>query len=69
MTEERILTAIERIDGAMSRIEMAARQPVPMPAMAGVDPAQHDELSQRHHTMRGRVEAAIAELDTLIRNG
>jgi hypothetical protein len=67
MTEERILTAVERIDGALGRIELAARrvpgdQPHP-------NSAELDDLRQRHAAMRGQVEAAMGELDTLIRNG
>ena len=67
MTEERILTAVERIDAAMTRIEATAtRLPAPPIALAA---AANDDLRERHDTMRSQVEAAIAELDTMIRNG
>ena len=68
MIEERILSAVERIDDAMSRIEAAARRPAPLPrdiADAGV----LADLRERHATMRGRVQAAIAELDMLMNDG
>ena len=65
MTEERILTAVERIDSALGRIEEAARRPsAPHP-----DRVELEALRTRHAAMRGQVEAAIGELDTLIRNG
>lgn len=64
MVEERILAAVERIDDAMARIEAAAARPaIPL------SPAPDAALRERHEAMRGRVEAAIAELDALIRNG
>lgn len=71
MTEERILTAVERIDGAMTRIEAAASRPPPafMASAGAPDTAAMSELAQRHDTLRGRVEAAIAELDMVMRNG
>lgn len=66
------MTAVERIDDALGRIEVAARRPAPPPPPAPLPPQDSDELidlRERHTAMRGRVEAAIAELDTLIRNG
>ncbi|HZF44621.1 MAG TPA: hypothetical protein VEZ48_14560 [Sphingomonadaceae bacterium] len=67
MTEERILTAVERIDGALGRIELAARRtPDPQPHR---DSAELEALRARHAAMRGQVEAAMGEIDTLIRNG
>ena len=68
MIEERILSAVERIDGAMSRIEAVARRPAP-PAPPVGDPAELSILRERHSSLRARVEAAVAELDTLMRNG
>jgi hypothetical protein len=65
MTEERILTAVERIDGALGRIELAARQT----SARHPDSAELAALRTRHAAMRGQVEAAMGELDTLIRNG
>lgn len=73
MVEERILSAVERIDGAMSRIEDAARKVAEGGKVAegesdrSVMPA--DDLLERHETMRARVKSAIAELDGLIANG
>ena len=67
MTEERILSAVERIDGALSRIETAARRPIVTQAPA--DTAELDRLRERHGSLRSRVEEAMGELDTLIRNG
>lgn len=67
MTEERILTAVERIDGALGRIETAARRAI-SPGTAP-DTAEFDRLRERHTAMRGQVEVAMGELDMLIRNG
>ncbi len=72
MTEERILSAVERIDDAMTRIEAAASRPSSpqIPNSSGArDDAALTELAQRHDAMRGQVQAAVAELDMLIRNG
>ncbi len=68
MVEERILDAVERIDGAMSRIEAAARK-VATHKLGTGGPDTNGDLLERHHTMRERVKAAIAELDGLIANG
>ena len=67
MTEERILTAVERIDGALGRIEAAARR-ASSPG-AAPDTAELDRLRERHTVMRGQIEVAMGELDMLIRNG
>lgn len=67
MTEERILTAVERIDGALGRIETAARR-ASSPGTAA-DTSAFDRLRERHAAMRGQVEVAMGELDTLLRNG
>lgn len=67
MTEERILIAVERIDGALSRMEAAARARADAPQPA--DNAELVRLRERHAAMRGRVEEALGELDMLIRNG
>lgn len=67
MTEERILTAVERIDGALGRIETAARRA--NPSVTAPDPVELDRLRERHTAMRGQVEVAMGELDMLIRNG
>lgn len=66
MVEERILSAVERIDGAMSRIENAARK-VTERDNAPSGPSL--DLLERHETMRERVKTAIAELDGLIARG
>ena len=68
MIEERILDAVERIDGAMSRIEADASRPAPPPAPVS-DPAELTSLRERHAALRMRVEAAVAELDTVMREG
>lgn len=65
MIEERILSAVERIDGAMTRIEAAAAR-VTRPVDG---PAPDADLRERHETMRARVQSAIAELDGLIARG
>ena len=66
MIEERILDAVERIDGAMSRIEAVANRP---PPLAAENPAELTTLRERHVALRMRVEAAVAELDTVMREG
>jgi len=67
MTEERILAAVERIDGALGRIETAARHASRPGATS--DTGEFDRLRERHTVMRGQVEVAMGELDMLIRNG
>ena len=52
----------------MSRIEAVASRPAP-PAPAMVDPAELTSLRERHAALRMRVEAAVAELDTVMREG
>ena len=68
MIEERILSAVERIDGAMTRIESVAHRPAPPPPAAD-DPAELIRLRERHEALRERVEAAVAELDQVMRGG
>jgi hypothetical protein len=61
MGDERVLAAIDRLERALGRIEAAAARPAPAP------PPQPDEkLAAAHTALRGKVEAAIAEIDTLL---
>ena len=62
MGSERLISAIERLDRALTRIETTIGAPNRPPI---VDPA-HDKLAERHRILRGQVEAAIARIDTLI---
>jgi len=63
MADERILAAMERIDTAVARVESAARRS----GHAGL--VEDGGLRERHENLRSRIEAAVAEIDTLIRNG
>ena len=67
MSAERITQAMDRIDGALSRIETQAalaRHSAKAPADNG--DAGDSELVQRHEALRESVESSLAELDTLI---
>lgn len=57
MTNE-IVTALNRIERALARIEHAASSPIP--AKPG------DESERRYQRLRTRTQAALAELDTVI---
>ena len=60
MAEERISSAMARIEAALDRIERAA-------AERPVDPAHaNDGLVSRHEALREAVGASLVELDALI---
>ena len=58
MSEARILSAIDRIEKALARIETQA-------ALSGGSGSSGD-LAEKHDTLRRQVTASLAELDTLI---
>lgn len=58
MSEARILSAIDRIEKALARIETQA-------PLAG-SPGQSGDLAAKHDALRNQVSASLAELDTLI---
>jgi hypothetical protein len=65
MPDQRALSAIDRIERALARIEAAADQPAPPPR----DDSDLIELRQVHHALRSKVEGAIAQIDRLIETG
>jgi hypothetical protein len=66
MGADRALQAIGRIERALARIEGSAARPQPAPQGS----SQVDErLAAAHETLRGKVEAAIAQIDELLGAG
>jgi len=66
MGAERALQAIGRIERAVARIEASAARPRPAPQPT----ADGDErLAAAHAQLRGKVEAAIAQIDELLAAG
>jgi len=53
-----IVTAFNRIERALARIEHVATLPIPA--------RQSDESEQRYQRLRARTQAALAELDSVI---
>ena len=66
MGAERALQAIGRIERALARIEASAARPCPAPQPPG-EPDQR--LAAAHARLRGKVEAAIAQIDELLGAG
>jgi hypothetical protein len=62
MSDERALAAIDRIERALARIEAAAERPPPAPR----DDGALRQLREVHEALRGRVEAAIGQIDGLL---
>ena len=58
MSEARILSAIDRIEKALARIETQA-------ALTGSS-GQSGDLAAKHDALRNQMTASLAELDTLI---
>lgn len=59
MTDDRLATAFQRIDAALSRIEASAANP---PSAGSPD----EGLAARHRELREEVGHSLAELDRLI---
>ena len=57
MTNE-LVTALNRIERALARIEHVATLPIPA--------KQNDESERRYQRLRTRTQAALAELDSVI---
>jgi hypothetical protein len=55
-----------RIERALARIEAAAARPAPPPPPS---PEPDTRLAAAHARLRGRVEAAISEIDALLAVG
>ena len=62
MSEERALAAVERIERAIARIEVAAQQ---QPSAPNQEPELR-RLREVHEALRGRVEGAIEQIDRLL---
>lgn len=65
MADDRISVAIARIERAVEGIERWVAAPHPE-ASAGVDPAVHAALEQRHAVLRGEAEVALDAIDALL---
>ena len=64
MGVERALQAISRIERAVARIEAGASRPA-TPSATG--PSDNERrLAPAHSALRGKVEAAIAQIDALL---
>jgi hypothetical protein len=63
MSDDRLITAIGRLERALSRIE--ARGTLP-PRAPSVPQTAHDGLPERHRLLQSRTRAAIERLDRLI---
>ena len=62
MSDDRAIQAVERIERALARIEAAASRPPERPE----DDEELRRLREVHHSLRGKVEGAIVELDRMI---
>jgi hypothetical protein len=62
MGAERAFQAISRIEQALARIEAGAARPRPVPTASADD----ERLAAAHAQLRGKVEAAIAQIDGLL---
>ena len=60
MTDERAMQAIERIERALARIQVATSKPPPR------DDGELIKLREVHHALRGKVEGAISQIDRLL---
>lgn len=63
MTDDRLITAIGRLERALSRIEARGVSPAPseMPIARDLE-----RLQQRHLLLRSRTQAAVERLDRLL---
>jgi hypothetical protein len=64
MADEREIEAIDRIEQALARIEIAAMMEPPRP-----DDGELRKLRDVHQALRGKVEHAIAQIDHLLEGG
>jgi hypothetical protein len=65
MGEDRVASAIARLESALARVEMAASR---RPALTLLENSDSSELHERHRTLRGKVEGAIARIDSLLQS-
>lgn len=64
MADERAIDAIDRIERALVRIEMAAMMDPPRP-----DDSELRKLREVHQALRSKVESAIQQIDQLLEGG
>jgi hypothetical protein len=62
MSDDRLITAIGRLERALSRIEAKGTAPARAPAVE----SRTDDLEQRHQRLRARTQDAIERLDRLL---
>jgi hypothetical protein len=67
MGDERVTTAIGRIDRALARIESLAPRPGSAPHPA--DDGRAAALEAANRALRSKVEGAIAQIDRLLEGG
>ena len=60
MIDERAMTAIDRIERALARIEQATNKQAPR------DDGELIKLREVHQALRGKVEGAISQIDRLL---
>jgi hypothetical protein len=65
MGEERIASAIARLEQALARLEAASAR---RPSLTSFDKEEGGELRERHEALRGKVEGAIARIDSLLQS-
>jgi hypothetical protein len=63
MGDSRVASAIARLERALARLEAASARPQPPSLFDGNELAQ---LRQRHQSLRGTVEGAIARIDSVL---
>ena len=65
MGDERVTSAIARLEQALVRLEAASSRRPPLTLFEKDEGA---ELQQRHQDLRGKVEGAIARIDSLLQS-
>ena len=65
MGEERVASAIARLEQALARLESASSR---RPALTLFENKDAEALHQRHENLRGKVEGAIARIDSLLQS-
>ena len=63
MGEERVASAIARLEQALAHLESASSR---RPALTLFENNDAEALQQRHEKLRGKVEGAIARIDSLL---
>jgi hypothetical protein len=63
MGEDRVASVIARLEQALARLETAASR---RPPLTLFENNEASELRERHQALRGKVETAIARIDSLL---